>query len=150
MKTLKYPFNQSCSKGLNKRLYPFFYGAVRWTLSSGMRTKTLFWKMWPNLPTEKAYFLVSFSTIWSYVSFVFKMFIWFDFLLDPFCFCEEVNTFFEEKRMWFFLFSVTLFIAFTKCNQWMVLVLSNDVPSMCFSSQPFAGWEDTFWQSPEP
>lgn len=100
--------------------------------------------------SEKAYFLVSCSTIWSYVSFVFKMFIWFDFLLDPFCFCEEVNTFFEERRMWFFLFSVTLFIAFTKCNQWMVLVLSDDVPSMCFSSQPFAGWEDTFWQSPEP
>lgn len=36
--------------------------------------------------------------------------------------------FFVEKRIQFLVFSVILFIALTKCSQWMVLVLSNEVP----------------------
>lgn len=72
--------------------------------------------------------LVPFVSIWSHVSLLFKMLVWFDFLPCPFCFYEEENAYFDKRRMRFLLFSVTLFIAFTKCSQWMVWVLSDEVP----------------------
>lgn len=78
--------------------------------------------------SKESYFLVPFVSIWSHVSLLFKMLVWFDFLPCPFCFYEEETAYFDERRRQFLLFSVTLFIAFTKCSQWMVLVLSDEVP----------------------
>lgn len=78
--------------------------------------------------SKESYFLVPFVSIWSHVSLLFKMLVWFDFLPCLFCFYEEENAYLDERRRQFLLFSVTLFIAFTKCSQWMVLVLSDEVP----------------------
>ena len=47
-----------------------------------------------------------FESIWSHVSLLFKVLVWFDFL------SFALSAFFEERRVQF-LFSVTLFIAFT-------------------------------------
>lgn len=73
------------------------------------------------------------------------MLVWFDFLPCPFCFYEEENAYFDERRMRFLLFSVTLFIAFTMCSHWMVLVLSDEMPgvfqltALCWVKEYFPG-----------
>lgn len=70
------------------------------TLCYGMRTEPLFWgkNKRPNLPIGESYFLVPFENTWSHVSLLFKMLVWLDFLLCPFCFSKKKNAFFWGKE----------------------------------------------------
>lgn len=88
--------------------------------------------------SEAAYFLVPFESIWSLVNLLFKVLVWLDFLLCPFCFYEEKMHFFEERRMLFLLFLWhNLLLLQSAASGWLSFFQMER--RMCFSHSPWLG-----------
>lgn len=149
-KTPKYPFNQSCLKALGKRLFtPFSMELSDGLLVMAWEQRHYFEKSDLIYLSDEAYFLVPFvSTVWSHISLVLKCYFGLTFYL-PFLFLWGSKCIFWGKENVILFVLCDIIYCFYKVQPMDGLVLSDEIPTMCFSSQPFAGWKDTFWQSPE-
>lgn len=83
-KTLKYPFNHLYLRPLSKGLLTSFsVEQPNGPLSCGMKNERHYFGGKNHLIylREEAYFLVPFESMWSHVCLLFKLLVWFDFLL---------------------------------------------------------------------